>query len=71
MTETEKQLWYHYLQEKSNTICRVYRQRPIDEYIVDFYVPKLHLVIEVDGDSHFTLEGELYDKARTHALERL
>jgi very-short-patch-repair endonuclease len=29
-----------------------HRQKPIDEYIVDFYCPKLKLVIEIDGDSH-------------------
>ena len=28
------------------------RQRPIHKYIVDFYCPKLKLVIEIDGDSH-------------------
>ena len=28
------------------------RQKPIDEYVVDFYCPNLKLVIEIDGDSH-------------------
>ena len=28
------------------------RQKPIDEYIVDFYRGKLSLVIEIDGSSH-------------------
>ena len=28
------------------------RQKPIDEYIVDFYCPKLNLIIEIDGQSH-------------------
>jgi len=28
------------------------RQRPIYNYIVDFYCPKFKLVIEIDGDSH-------------------
>jgi hypothetical protein len=32
---------------------RIYRQRPIDNFIVDFYVPKYKLVIEIDGDSHY------------------
>jgi very-short-patch-repair endonuclease len=27
------------------------RQRPIYKYIVDFYCPKLKLVIEIDGES--------------------
>jgi very-short-patch-repair endonuclease len=28
------------------------RQKPIGEFIVDFYCSKLKLVIEIDGDSH-------------------
>lgn len=28
------------------------RQKPIGNYIVDFYCPKLKLVIEIDGESH-------------------
>jgi very-short-patch-repair endonuclease len=28
------------------------RQRPIYKYIVDFYSPKLRVVIEIDGESH-------------------
>ncbi|MBN2350911.1 MAG: DUF559 domain-containing protein [Bacteroidales bacterium] len=28
------------------------RQRPIDNYIVDFYCKDLMLAIEIDGDSH-------------------
>ncbi len=29
-----------------------HRQKPIDEYIVDFYCSELELVIEIDGSSH-------------------
>ncbi len=28
------------------------RQKPIGEYIVDFFCSKLKLVIEIDGESH-------------------
>lgn len=28
------------------------RQKPISEYIVDFFCSKLKLVIEIDGESH-------------------
>jgi very-short-patch-repair endonuclease len=37
------------------------RQKPIGEYIVDFYCSKLKLVIEIDGESHrhkFTEDAE-------------
>ena len=30
------------------------RQRPIDEYIFDFYCKDLQLAIEIDGESHST-----------------
>ncbi len=42
------------------------RQRVIGNYIVDFYVKKLHLIIEIDGDSH---KGkERYDAQREAEL---
>ena len=66
MTLAEKKLWYNYLK---NFKFRFLRQRPIDNFIVDFYCAELKLVIEVDGDSHFTNEGKDYDVARTKILE--
>jgi len=54
MTLAEKKLWYSYLK---NFKFKVLRQRPIDHFIVDFYCPSLKLVIEIDGDTHFTDEG--------------
>ena len=38
------------------------RQRIIVNYIVDFYIKKLGLIIEIDGASHD--DKELYDRAR-------
>ena len=67
LTPAEKKLWYDYLR---NFKYRVLRQRPIDHFIVDFYCPSLKLVIEVDGDSHFTEEAEAADRERTQQLER-
>ena len=66
MTVAEKKLWYEYLRSFPH---RVHRQRPIDHYIVDFYCPKLKLVIEVDGESHFTPEALEYDRKRTEILQ--
>ena len=65
MTTAEKKLWSEYLRQFPH---RVYRQRPIDNYIVDFYCPKLKLVIEIDGDSHFTPEAQEYDQVRSDVL---
>ena len=66
MTPAEKKLWYDYLR---NFKFRVLRQRPIAFFIVDFYCAALKLVIEVDGDSHFTEAGRAYDTERTAILE--
>jgi very-short-patch-repair endonuclease len=66
MTPAEKKLWCEYLK---NFQFRVLRQRPINHFIVDFYCPTLQLVIEIDGDSHFTDEGQDYDIERTRILE--
>jgi very-short-patch-repair endonuclease len=68
MTSAEKRLWFDFLKGFKH---RVYRQRPIHHYIVDFYCSKLKLAIEVDGDSHFTVDGIQYDTERTKALESL
>lgn len=66
MTTAEKKLWLHYLNQFK---FRVLRQRPIDHFIVDFYCATLKLVIEIDGDSHYTIEGLAYDEERTQILE--
>ena len=66
MTLAEKKIWYGYLK---NFQARVYRQRPIDNFIVDFYCPKLKLVIEIDGDSHSSENAQKYDRERTEILE--
>ena len=45
------------------------RQRVIGNYIVDFYVRSLSLIIEIDGISH--IGKELYDSKRQLFLENL
>lgn len=45
------------------------RQKVIGNYIVDFYCPRLKLVIEVDGDSHN--DKYEYDSARDDFLKKL
>jgi very-short-patch-repair endonuclease len=47
----------------------VHRQRPIDNFIVDFYCPQLKLVIEIDGESHYLENAQIYDLERTQILE--
>ena len=45
------------------------RQKPIDNFIVDFYCSKLQLVIEIDGISH--AEKQKYDSERENKLKAL
>ncbi len=45
------------------------RQKPIGNYIVDFFCSKLKLVIEIDGDSHSNKQD--YDLKRQQELEAL
>jgi len=66
MTEAERKLWNEYLR---NFKYRVLRQRPIHHFIVDFYCPTLKLVIEIDGDQHYTEDGKAYDEERRKILE--
>ena len=42
----------------------------ISQYIVDFYCPKAHLIIELDGSQHYTEDGIEYDEIRTEVLEQ-
>jgi very-short-patch-repair endonuclease len=47
------------------------RQHGIGHYIVDFYCPECRLVIEVDGDSHYTEIAQKNDALRNSYLEQL
>ena len=64
-TPEENKLWYQYL---SKCKIRFLRQKPIDNYILDFYCPEKKIGIEVDGSQHYTKEGIEYDKIRTEIL---
>ena len=46
-----------------------HRQKPIDEYILDFFYRDLMLAVEIDGGSH-RLKGE-DDEIRQRSLESL
>lgn len=68
MTRQEKHLWYDFLQKYP---VKFYKQRPIDNYIVDFYCSKAKLVIELDGSQHYSEKGILSDTQRTAVLNQL
>ena len=64
-TPEENKLWYEFL---STLSCRFLRQKPLGNYIVDFYAPSQKLVIELDGSQHLTEEGMVYDCIRDDFL---
>ena len=68
MTREERKLWYECLRELP---VRFYRQKPIGNYVADFYCPKLHLVIELDGSQHYQDKGIVYDTERRYNLNEL
>ena len=67
-TPAEQKLWYKILQSKRLSNLKFTRQKPLDEYIVDFYCAELKLAIEIDGDTH--ARQKQYDKDRTKALNK-
>ncbi|MCK7529218.1 MAG: DUF559 domain-containing protein [Ignavibacteriales bacterium] len=67
-TKTEILLW-KFLKGKQLRGYDFHRQKPIDEFIVDFFCPDLMLAIEIDGVSH--IGKEVYDSERQSKLEKL
>ncbi|OPF15851.1 DNA methylase [Microcystis aeruginosa KW] len=70
MTPGEVKLWQH-LKGKQMCGYDFDRQRPIDQYIVDFYCKRLMLAIEIDGSSHDSQERQHRDGERQARLESL
>lgn len=70
MTDAEQMLWQR-LRRKQILGLQFYRQKPILNFIVDFYCPSVNLVIECDGSQHYTDEGLEADRVRDEALAQL
>lgn len=65
-TKQENHLWYDFL---SSYPVKFRRQRPIGNYIADFYCDKAKLVVELDGSQHYYDEQMVYDAERSDFLE--
>ena len=70
MTDAEQLLWQR-IRRKQILGLQFYRQKPILNFIVDFYCPAANLVIECDGGQHYTEVGLEADQNRDHALSEL
>ena len=69
MPAPERKLWMKIRNSQLGTKFR--RQHGIGPYIVDFYSPNIKLVIELDGESHFTTQAIHNDKVRDLYMKNL
>lgn len=69
-TKSEVRLWRK-LKRNQMHGYDFHRQKPIDEYIVDFFCNKLRLAIELDGYSHQLEETWKRDIIKTKRLNEL
>jgi very-short-patch-repair endonuclease len=69
-TDAERCLWSR-IRGKQLKGRQFYRQKPIGNYIVDFYCPSAKLIIELDGGQHFSEKGKEKDKKRDSYLKNL
>lgn len=70
MTDAEQLLWQRLLCKQILGL-QFYRQKPILNFIVDFYCAAANLVIECDGGQHYTEDGLLADQIRDQTLSEL
>ena len=68
MTPWERKLWYCFLKDYE---VRFQRQKPMGNYIADFYCAKAKLILELDGGGHYNPESFREDDERTKQLESL
>jgi len=70
MTIAERKIWINCLQKYNkrweNKIV-ILKQKIIDNYIIDFYIPSFNLVIEIDWEIHD--DRIEYDLERTNILK--
>ena len=68
-TPPERLLWTALKARRTSYKFR--RQHPIGPYIVDFYCREARLVVEIDGETHYTEDGIASDKQRDAFLNEL
>ncbi|MGR3177465.1 MAG: endonuclease domain-containing protein [Candidatus Anammoxibacter sp.] len=67
-TKSEIKLW-QCLKGKKMMGHDFHRQKPVDNFIVDFFCNKLNLAIELDGYTHTFEEIAIKDKLRQEKLQ--
>ena len=67
MTPHERKLWFLFLRKYP---VKIYKQRIIGKFIVDFYCAAAKLVIEVDGSQHYDPEKMESDRKRSEVFQK-
>jgi very-short-patch-repair endonuclease len=70
-TQSEQKMWNELFRNKQCANLKFHRQKPLYEFIADFYCSQLKLAVEIDGESHLEKEALQYDKERTEILNSL
>ncbi len=70
MTDAEIALWAK-VRRKQIYGLQFHRQKPLGNYVVDFYCPLVRLVIEIDGSQHYQPDGMQSDAIRDDYLKSL
>ena len=68
LTREERHLWYDFLRSHP---AHWYKQRIIEDYIVDFFCPSAKLAVELDGWQHQELDMLYADQVRDRELGTL
>lgn len=66
-TLSERVFWLELLKNKEKIKYKFTRQKPLDNFIVDFYCSELLLAIEIDGEIHRSLKKR--DQERDEILK--
>ena len=69
-TDAERKLWQRINRDQLLGF-RFNRQKPLLNYIVDFYCPKAKLIIELDGSQHYEPDYQEKDRLRDSELNSL
>jgi very-short-patch-repair endonuclease len=67
--DAERLLWQR-LKRKQLAGVKFRRQYSVDEFVLDFYAPRVKLAIEIDGPMHLSEDARAYDEARTEHIEQ-
>lgn len=66
-TYCEKLVWM-FLRNRQMIGYKFRRQYSVDQYVIDFYCPKLKLAVEIDGSVHNSNEQKEYNIERQNYI---